>query len=191
MASTPNPTHPPVRFETAERVWRLVVDEADRGRAGPEQVRLACVLTLARATGGRARVGELQQITVDDVDPGAGTVGVWHARPGPAAGARYLRTYPLDDDALTVLGWWLQARQRVMHGPIEGDRVRALFVTVRAAHKPDGTLYHVGMPIHPRGMQQSWDRLVGRLNARHVGEDGFPLPRRFEQMRRAWAREGR
>jgi integrase len=187
MASTPNPTHPPVPLPVAERVWRLVVDEAMSQSARPEDLRLACVVTLARACGGRARVGELHDVTVDDVDTDAGTVAVWHRRPGPASGSSYRVTYPLDDDALVVVRAWLTARERVQHGPIEGDRVRALFVTVRAAHRPDGTLHHVGMPIHPRGMQRSWDRLIGRLNARHAGAAGFPLPRRFEQLRRAWS----
>ncbi|MGP3775462.1 tyrosine-type recombinase/integrase [Streptomyces sp. SDT5-1] len=185
MSSTPNPTHPPVPLDVAERTWRLVVDEAHHVRASPEEVRLAAVVTLARASGGRARVGELYALTVEDLDVVAGRISVVHRRPGPAAGRTYRQTYALDKDALTVLNRWLAVRERVQYGPIEGDRVRALFVTVRAAHR-HGVLYHAGLPIHPRGMQQSWDRLIGRLNARHAGEDGFPLPRRFEQLRRAW-----
>lgn len=186
MPSTPNPTHPPVPLDVAERAWRLVADEAFSATAKPEDVRLAAVVTLARASHGRARVGELYALTVDDLDLTAGRIGIEHRRPGPAAGRSYRREYVLDDDALTVLRRWLDVRERVQHGPIEGDRVRALFVTVRAAHRPDGTLHHVGMPIHPSGMSRSWDRLIGRLNAQHAGAEGFPLPRRFEQLRRAW-----
>ncbi|MFI5663716.1 hypothetical protein [Streptomyces sp. NPDC051684] len=185
MSSTPNPTHAPVPLDVAERTWRLVVDEAHYVNARPEDVRLAAVVTLARASKGRARVGELYAITVDDLDMKAGRISMLHRRPGPAAGRTNRKTYDLDEDALTVLRRWLAVREKVQHGPIEGDRVRALFVTVRAAHR-HGALYHAGLPIHPRGMQQSWDRLIGRLNARHAGEDGFPLPRRFEQLRRAW-----
>lgn len=187
MPSTPNPTHAAVPLDVAERVWRLVVDEGHRSDAKPEDVRLGAVVTLARASRGRARVGELYALTVDDLDLTAGRITMEHRRPGPASGRSYEQTYPLDEDALTVLRRWLVVRERVQHGPIEGDRVRALFVTIRAAHRPDGTLHHVGMPIHPSGMSRSWDRLIGRLNARHAGEPGFPLPRRFEQLRRAWA----
>ncbi|MGW0681861.1 tyrosine-type recombinase/integrase [Streptomyces sp. NPDC002754] len=187
MPSTPNPTHPAVPFDVAERCWRLVVDEAQGKGAKPEDVRLAAVVTLARCSNGRARVGELYALTVDDLDLTAGRVTVEHRRPGPAAGRSYEQTYLLGEDAVTVLARWMAVRERVQHGPIEGDRVRALFVTVRAAHRPDGSLHHVGMPIHPSGMSRSWDRLIGRLNARHAGEEGFPLPRRFEQLRRAWA----
>lgn len=173
-----------VAFDVAERLWRLLVGNALSGHAGPEDVRAACMVGIARASHGRARTGELCALSVDDVDVVAGAVTVTHRRPGPAAGPAYRQTYVLDETTLAVVRRWLAVRE-IVQSSLEGDRVRALFVTVRPAQQ-HGRLYRTGLPIHPRGLQRAWQRQAVRLNGRHAGRVGWPLPRRFEPIRRAW-----
>lgn len=181
--------HEPVPTERAETVWRALADAAMCEGADPELVRVAAVLTLARASCGRARVGELAGLHVEDIDRRAGVLVMTHTRPGRGMGRPYRsRPYPLDDGALVMLGRWLRVRQDLVDALEHGRHVGNAFVTVKPATRPDGSLYPAGMPIHADGLKTSYRRAVARLNAQRAGSYGWsPVPSRFEQLRRAWA----
>lgn len=171
----------------AEAVWRRLVDAAMGEGCDPETVRVAAVVTLARASAGRARIGPLAGLYADDVDLKRGWVTLTHTRPGRGGGAPYRQAYPLGDGALVLLRRWHSVRDVLVAGLDNPASVLNVFVTVRPATRADGSLYPAGMPIHADGLITSYRRAAARLNAEHAGAYGWePLPARFEQLRRAW-----
>lgn len=158
------------------------------GGQEPEVVRVAATVTLARACSGRPRIKEMAALYVDDVDWETGRIQVTHTRPGRGMGAEYRRTYTMDDGALLVLQRWRDVRADVVGKLDNPGSVVNVFVTVKPATRPDGSLYPAGMPIHADGLKTSYQRAAARLNAERAGSHGWePLPVRFEQLRRAWA----
>jgi integrase len=168
----------------AERVWRDLADTAMAQGALPEVVRLACAVSLTRATG--ARQGELAGLLRTAVNVRRGTLRLVRLPQGRSANPPRLELHHLDDPALLLVRRWLPVRQDLITANLDGGTVTSLFVTVRATHTKTGT-YPAGMPIHMDGLVQAWQRHANRQNGLNAGAHGWvPLPTRYEQLRRIW-----
>lgn len=181
----PRYPRPPVGQQQAERVWRLLADEAAHDPADPEVVRLACAAVLARAA--RARHGELAGLLLSGLNLRHGTLRLLRFPQRRTVSPPVLELHYLDDPAIAVCRRWLKVRRGLVAANVTGGDVQHVFVTVRASTTRDGATKPPGLPIHVNGLLTSWGRQMHRLNVRHAGEDGWePLPTRFEQYRRAW-----
>jgi integrase len=159
-------------------VWRDLASRSTRVPPRDEEVRLAVITGLVRATG--ARYSDLLRVSVDDVvlDHGAGgAVTVRHGK------HRVARRHELDPGVAVVLSRWFAVRAELCEG-LEGSVPRALLLTVHHTHD-NGVTVSRGLPITAQGLVLSWRRYVHRTAAEQAGRRR-PLPTRFEQVRRAW-----
>jgi integrase len=176
---------PTVDLDEAEWVWRDLAARSMRVPPRDEEVRLAVIAGLARATG--ARYSDLLRVTVDDLTGAARGNG--EARDGGAVTVRHgkhrvVRRHDLGADVCRVLTRWLEVRE-VLCADLEGSVPRALLLTVHHTHD-NGVTVSRGLPITAQGLVLSWRRYVRRTAAEQAGRQR-PLPTRFEQVRRAWA----
>lgn len=181
---------PVVTADEAAWVWRDLADRSHRDPARPEEVRLAVVAGLARATG--ARYGDLLRVTVDDLTLDARRDGADGGQVGGEVGGevtvrhgkhRAVRRHPFDAPTAAVVRRWRDVR-RELCAELEGSVPRALLLTVHHTHD-HGVTVSRGLPITAQGLVLSWRRYVLRTAAEQ-GARRRPLPTRFEQVRRAW-----
>jgi integrase len=155
----------------------------------PGRTRLLAMIGVVLDSG--ARVGEMCAMTLPDLADDLATLRVERHPQARSVAPAETDIIRLGAGTRRALRDWLEVRSGIT-APLHGGAVHALWVSVRANHAgvPGATGMPVtrppGMPLRPRGLQRAYTRAVAEANSDLVGSPGWqPLPRRFEQLRRA------